>query len=325
MILVTGGTGFVGREVVKQLLEGGHQVRLLVRDPEKTARNPLYQKCEVVRGDILDTGSLPSAMEGIQAVIHLVGVIFEKRGSSFEQVHAEGTANIVSAARVAGVPRFLHMSAINTRATSASNYHQSKWQAEVIVRESGLDWTIFQPSVIYGRGDGFVSQFASLMQPPFSFLSGFSVPATMDGEVLLQPVHVREIAQALIRALAQEDSIAKTYELGGASLTLNEFLMEIARALDLNPTVVEASLPALPFIAPIKVAQGYRPVILPVPGIFFRLVAGLTDLLSPVPILTYDQAVMLEESHFADTSAAEKDLGFHSGPFAVGIREYLGK
>lgn len=323
MILVTGGTGFVGRETVKQLVEAGHQVRLLVRDPEKISRDGLFKKCELIKGDILDVASLPTAMQGINAVIHLVGIIFEHKGASFEQIHAEGTANLVAAARIAGVPRFLHMSAINTRPTAASNYHQSKWQGELTVRESGLDWTIFQPSVIYGPGDGFVSQFANLMRPPFCFLTGFSVPSTMDGEVLLQPVHVRDVAAALVRALANEICIGKTYELGGTSLNLNDFLTEIAKALNLNPTVVDASLPALPFIAPIKVAQGYRPVILPVPGLFFRLVAGLTDLLSPLPLLTYDQAVMLEESHYADTSAAEKDLGFKTLPFDEGIREYL--
>jgi NADH dehydrogenase len=217
------------------------------------------------------------------------------------------------------------MSAINTRATSASRYHQSKWQAEMAVRESGLDWTIFQPSVIYGKGDGFVSQFADLMRPPLCFLSGFSIPSTMDGEVLLQPVHVREVAKAFVRALANEESLGKTYELGGETQTLNEFLSVIARTLGLNPIVIDASLPALPFFAPIKVLQGYRPVILPVPGIFFRLVAGTVELLSPCPVLTYDQAVMLEESHYADTEAARKDLGFSTIPFSEGLAGYLGK
>jgi len=324
MILVTGGTGFVGRATVKQLIEAGHRVRLLVRDPETASRESLFKKCELVKGDILNVSSLPAAMKGITAVIHLVGVIFEHKGASFEQIHVEGTANMVAAARIAGVPRFLHMSAINTRPTAASMYHQSKWQGELVVRESGLDWTIFQPSVIYGRGDGFVTQFANLMRPPLCFLSGFSVPSTMDGEVLLQPVHVREVAAAIVRSLSNETCIGKTYELGGDTLTLNAFLTEIALALGLNPTVVDASLPALPFMAPIKVAQGYRPVILPVPGIFFRLVAGLVDLLSPLPILTYDQAVMLEESHYADTTEARKDLGFQTKPFPEGLREYLG-
>ncbi|MDZ4789114.1 MAG: NAD(P)H-binding protein [Blastochloris sp.] len=325
MILVTGGTGFVGREIVKQLLEAGHHVRVLVRDPAKVAQDPLFQKCDVVPGDILNTASLPPAMQGVKAVIHLVGVIFEHAKASFTQIHAQGTANMAAAARIAGVSRFLHMSAINTRATAASRYHQSKWQGELAVRQSGLDWTIFQPSVIYGPGDGFVNRFADLMMPPLCYLSGFSIPVTANGDVRLQPVHVREVASAFVRALANENSIDKTYELGGAVISLKDFMIEIALALRLKPTFVEASLPALPFIAPIKVAQGYRPVILPVPEIFFRLVAGTVEIMSPIPILTYDQAIMLEESHYADTTAAVEDLGFQTGSFSEGLREYLGK
>ncbi|NJK92544.1 MAG: NAD(P)H-binding protein [Blastochloris sp.] len=277
----------------------------------------------MVGGDILHTVSLARAMTGVNAVIHLVGIISESGQSTFEKIHVEGTANLVAAARVAGVPRFVHMSAINTRATAASRYHQSKWLGELSVRQSGLDWTIFQPSVIYGPGDGFVNRFAEMMRPPFAFLTGFSIPCPEDGEVRLQPVHVREVAAAVVRSLANEKAIGTTYPLGGDPILLKDLLMEIARAQKMNPALVEASLPALPFMAPVKVLQGYRPVILPVPGIFFRLVAGCVELFSPLPILSYDQAIMLEESHYADARAAVQDLGFEAGPFAAGLAEYL--
>jgi uncharacterized protein YbjT (DUF2867 family) len=323
MILVTGGTGFVGQEIVKQLQATGNKVRLLLRNPEALPQNPLYKNCELVQGDILDPACLLPAMQGVQAIIHLVGIIIEKPGATFEKIHAEGTANLVTAARIAGVPRFVHMSALNTKAGSASQYHQTKWLGELAVRESGLDWTIFQPSVIYGPGDGFVSQFAQLMQPPFSYLTGFSVPSPGDGETILQPVHVQEVARAFVRALANPNSISKTYQLGGESLSFNQFLTHIALALHLNPCVVQTSLPCLPFFAPVKILQGYRPVILPLPGIFFRLIAGLTELFSPIPVLSYDQAIMLEESHYADTTAAQKDLGFQATPFSENIKKLL--
>ena len=98
----------------------------------------------------------------MEAVVHLVGIISEVGQNTFENVHPRGTENIVAAARAADVTRFIHMSALGTRPNAASRYHQSKWAAEEIVRRSGLAWTIFRPSIIYGPGDGFVNLFARM-------------------------------------------------------------------------------------------------------------------------------------------------------------------
>src|SRR5688572_28705068 len=135
-VLLTGGTGFVGGEIARQLHLAGHDVRALVRNPGTRAARELTSRsgADLVAGDILQP-SLAAAMSGIGAVIHLVGIISEVGRNTFENIHARGTECVVSAARQAGVKRFVHMSALGTRPQAVSRYHQSKWAAEEIVRQ----------------------------------------------------------------------------------------------------------------------------------------------------------------------------------------------
>src|SRR5258706_6354744 len=189
-VFITGGTGFVGREIVRRLYAHGDSVRLLVRNPlSPTVRQlvPHYAH-ELKTGDVQDAETLRAAIEGCDAVIHLVGIIREVGTQTFENVHARGTQNVIAAAQRAGVKRFVYMSALGTRANAVSRYHQTKWAAEEIVRGSGLDWTIFRPSIIYGPGDNFVNLFANL--------SRFSpvVPLVGGGRSKFQPVSVENVA-----------------------------------------------------------------------------------------------------------------------------------
>src|SRR3989304_8264423 len=163
MILITGSTGFVGRNIVKKAKEKGLKLKCLVRSPER-ARSVLGDNIEFAQGDVLNSNSLDKAMEGVEAIIHLVGIIVETKGASFENVHYHGTVNVVEAAKKAGVKRYLHMSALGTRADAESRYHKTKWQAEENVRNSGLDWTIFRPSVIFGSEDEFINMFIRMIK-----------------------------------------------------------------------------------------------------------------------------------------------------------------
>ena len=154
-VLVTGGTGFIVREILRELQAAGHYSRLLVRNANAPAVQELAAKylSEVNEANILDATSLARAMAGTDAVIHLVGIISEFGDQTFENVHARATQNMVQAALVTGVRRFVHMSALGTRPNAKSRYHQSKWAAEQAVDGSALDWTIFRPSLIFGPGD----------------------------------------------------------------------------------------------------------------------------------------------------------------------------
>jgi len=163
-VFVTGASGFVGEEILQQLHQAGHSIRILARNPHSTQAQNLAAKygAKLHPGNVLDAPSLKGSLTNIDAVIHLVGIISEIGSNTFENVHIGGTQNVVAAAQSAGVGRFIHMSALGTRPNAAACYHQSKWAAEQIVRNSGLDYTIFRPSIIYGPRDHFVNLFARL-------------------------------------------------------------------------------------------------------------------------------------------------------------------
>src|SRR4029453_4823882 len=165
-VFVTGATGFVGRAVIQALRAEGHVVRCLVRRGSEADLHG-FEAIERVGAALLGPpGSLEAGMVGCDTVIHLVGIIREhkSRGITFDRLHRVGTNNVLAAAAAAGVRRYLHMSALGTRAGARSRYHQTKWAAEEAVRTSGLAWTIFRPSVIYGHGDGFLSLLAGMVR-----------------------------------------------------------------------------------------------------------------------------------------------------------------
>jgi NADH dehydrogenase len=184
-VFVTGATGFVGRAVVQALRAEGYCVRCLVRRGSEPDLRGL-EAIERVEGDVLASRSLADGMEGCHSVVHLVGIIREypARGVTFERVHVEGTRNVLEAATTAGVQRYLHMSALGTRPGARARYHTTKWAAEEAVRAGTLPWTIFRPSVIYGRGDGFVTMLARMIQRLTV------IPVIGDGRQRLQPVPV---------------------------------------------------------------------------------------------------------------------------------------
>jgi NADH dehydrogenase len=234
MILVTGGTGFVGQEVVAKLLELGHRVRLLVRNPARANRWAHDSRVELVQGDVLKPETLPEAVKGVQAVIHLVGIIAETSRVTYEQAHRDATRNLLAAAKGAGVTRWVQMSAIGTRPHASSRYHQTKWAAEELVRNSGLDWTILRPSLVYGydERDRLLNLLRLVLSPPLNFLQLYSFPLLNGGESLIQPVSVREVALCFALAPAKEASIGRTFDLvGPVAFSWREMIFKVLHAL----------------------------------------------------------------------------------------------
>lgn len=226
-VFVTGATGFVGSEVLRQLLAAGHLPRCLVRrgSEEKLA---VRDAIEVCPGDFDHPDSLDGALEGCDAVIHLVGIIreFPERKITFQRLHVEATRHLIAAAQAQGVQRFLHMSANGSRADAVAPYHQSKWQAEEALRASTLDWTIFRPSLICGRGDSFVTLLADMVRR-FPV-----VPVIGDGDYRLSPVAVGDVAASFVKALQLPQTIGQSYQCCGArALSYNQILDAIAKAL----------------------------------------------------------------------------------------------
>jgi NADH dehydrogenase len=224
---VTGGTGFVGRAVVQALRAEGCAVRCLVRRGSERDLHG-FGAIERIEGDVMSRESLEQGMAGCDAVIHLVGIIREHAsvGATFERVHTQGTINVLEAAAAVGARRYLHMSALGTRAGARSRYHRTKWAAEEAVRASPVPWTIFRPSIIYGRGDGFVTVLARMIERlPV-------VPVIGAGRQRLQPVPVAHVAQGFVRALSLDTSVKHTYEVGGPEpVTMVDFIDRVAAAM----------------------------------------------------------------------------------------------
>jgi uncharacterized protein YbjT (DUF2867 family) len=222
-IFITGGTGFVGRNIIQAL--GDRPLRVLVRDQADGA-TVTAPNAEVVIGDVTQPESMRDLMDGCEAVIHLAAIIEEEGDATFDGVIRGGTINAVREAQRAGVRRFLHMSALGTRNDPRFGYFEAKWQAEKAVEQSGIPWTIFRPSVIFGPGDGFVTTLATLVK------TAPVIPVVGAGKSLFQPIAAQEVAAAYVRALEDPSTAGHIYELGGGKTYTYEDLLEaVARRL----------------------------------------------------------------------------------------------
>jgi len=239
-VAVAGATGFVGRHTVRELLAGGFRVSALVRDRAK-ARRILPASVNLVVGDSLDAAAVDETLAGADACINLIGIVRETRRpgdhQSFEKAHTRTTRSLVDRCRARGVNRFIQMSALGVRDVSISEYQRTKWEAELIVRRSGLDWTIMRPSVIHGP-DGEFNKLAkgwvSGHKAPWLFLPYFTrsvedkrVPLGSVSQVdpAVQPVAVIDVARVFVAALRSPAAIGEVYNVVGAeTLTWPELL-----------------------------------------------------------------------------------------------------
>ena len=293
-VFITGGSGFVGREIIHQLLAKHHEVRALVREADALGD---FGDIEAVVGDITRSETLQGQLSGCDAVIHLVGIIreFPGRGITFKKLHPESTKNILDAAAKQGVKRYVQMSANGTREDGVTSYHQTKWEAEQLVRQSKLDWTIFRPSLIYGSDDQFVNMLAQLIKVlPV-------VPVMGDGQYQLQPVNVIDVATGFVRALGKADTVGKIYQCCGAqSFSYDQLLDLIAQALGQVAGVKKIHQP-------------------------FWLMKPIVAVLQNVPLfpMTSDQLQMLLEGNICIDTSWQEDLCLELHDFSSSIRAYL--
>jgi uncharacterized protein YbjT (DUF2867 family) len=249
-VVVTGGTGYLGPAVVKELLDAGHEV--VVLEHSRPLDIPDHPRLRRVRGDVTTPETLEDAFRGVDAVAHLVAIIREKphKGVTFERMHVEATRNVLEAAKRAGATRFLHMSA-NGVDMANTGYFRTKLEAERIVKESGLRWTIFRPAYIAGsREGGFDAQFADVVDK-FPVLPSFD-----GGHFQIQPVSRENVAQAFARALETDTAVEQTYVLVGPErMEWNDYLKRMAGLRDRKRVLAPAPLWA---VVPVAKALGER-------------------------------------------------------------------
>jgi len=217
-VLVLGGTGFVGRYLIPQLSAAGHRVTVIARRRHEARHLILLPTVQVVEGDALDPRTLDTRMRDATAVINLIGILNERAQQTFAGVHVDGTRKIVEACRRAGVVRLLHMSAINADPSGPSRYLRSKGEAEALVAVSGVPWTIFRPSVIFGREDRFLNLFAGLQRY-------FPVLPLASPDAKFAPVYVGDVARCFAHALADDRTIGQRYDLCGPGAFTLEHLV----------------------------------------------------------------------------------------------------
>ena len=294
---VFGGSGFVGRYIVRQLARDGWRVNVAVRDAE-------YAKFLKPMGDvgqitpmavsIRDKGAVAAAISGAEAVVNLVGVLYESGSQSFEAIHHQGAKTVAEAAAAAGVRRLAHVSAIGADPASPALYARTKAAGEAAIRAAFPAATIFRPSLVIGPEDEFFNRFAGLARvlPALPLFGG--------GKTRFQPVYVGDVAAAIVRAIDDEKTSGKTYELGGPTIYTFRQLMELM----LKEIRRRRCLVNVPF---------------PVARLEARLLQAL-----PVPPLTVDQVRMLERDNVVAPGAPGlAELGITPTPIEAVIPSYL--
>ncbi|MEM1011156.1 MAG: NAD-dependent epimerase/dehydratase family protein [Planctomycetota bacterium] len=303
-VFLSGGSGFVGTNVLEELIARGIRVSALVNS------SPLSVESDLVttfKGGLFDRDALKAAMDGCDAAIHLVGIIDENpaKGVTFEKMHVEATRNVLDAANEAGVERYVHMSALGTRPDAVSAYHKTKWQAEELVRTSGLTYTIFRPSLVHGPRGEFMQQAADWARGkalPFLFMPYFGFGLLgLGGSGKVQPVYVKDVAKIFVDALTNDAAAGRVYNVAGPDVmdwpTMHKHISTAVRG---KP----------------KIAIG-------VPSWY----AGLLTKVVPASLLPFNEAQiqMAREDYAGDTTELLADFDLTPTPFAETVAGYAGQ
>jgi NADH dehydrogenase len=283
MILVTGGTGFIGRHVVARLVEGGEKVRVASRGSRKAT---LPASVEQVTADVGSGEGLPEAMAGVDEVVHLVAVITEKGAQRFDAVIRGGTANIVSEAEKAGVKKLVYVSAIGAAPDPKYPYWHAKWQAEQAVTAGGVNWTILRSSLVFGPEDDFFNRLDRLIRRmPVAPVAG-------NGKTRFQPIWVEDVVSCVVACLKEGVHDREIVEIGGSEYyTYNEIIDLIRRKI------------------------GTRKPKLHVPLWVMRPAARVLQAILPSPPVTTDQLAMLAKDNVTALDAVPKAFGFTATSF----------
>jgi NADH dehydrogenase len=293
---VFGGSGFIGRYIVKRLAKKGFVVRVAVRDPEAALfLKPMGAVGQIVPlyGSLIHEPTVHRAIESADLVVNTVGILSERRRGDFQRIHADGAGMVARLATQAGVARLVHISAIGADAHAASRYAATKAAGEAAVREAFPGVTILRPSLVFGPEDRLFNRFAAMARVlPFM--------PVICGDTRFQPVYVGDVADAVMAALGRADAAGATYELGGPRIWLfREILAYILREI------------------------GRRRPMIDVPLGLARLQAGVMELLPGKP-MTRDQLLLLQQDNVVNPDMPGlKELDIVPTPVELVVPGYL--
>jgi uncharacterized protein YbjT (DUF2867 family) len=284
-VAVVGATGFVGRSVVSRLAEAGHRVVAVSRDGRRIGSWP--STVEARAADVETGTGLPEALDGAEAVVHLVAIPRESSGRTFANVNVRGTQRVVDAARSAGIRRFVHLSALGVADDPKLDYLYSKWLGEQVVRESGLDWVVLRPSLLFGPGDGFFS----LVRTTLRWWSPGIVAIPGRGDARFQPLAVDDLALGVERSVAGDAHVGSVIELGGPRYwSYREIVDEVMRVTGMHR--LKAPMP-IPLLSALTV---------------------VTDRILPIFPVSHDQIASLARPNFTEPDAFVQAFGVTPRP-----------
>lgn len=290
-VAVTGATGFVGSHLVRHLLDQGHEV---IGMSHRRPRPNVGDRVEWRQGSVDDVNSMAKVFEGAEAVYHLVGIIVETGDKTFVDTVVHGTAHMVEACRRAGVRLMVYQSAMGTADDARSPYRQTKFEAERTIANSGLDFVILRPSIIYGPGDGFISMLSKMIR-----LSPI-VPLPGGGHFELQPVYVDDMSRCLERSLHTAEARSRVIEVGGPEK------LEYRRIVNI-----------------LMKTMSRRRLTMPMPMPLMRLGATVSEHLFRKPPLTGDQLRMLQAGNTGDIGLMRSMFDIEPIRFEDGLATYL--
>jgi NADH dehydrogenase len=294
MILVTGGTGFVGRHLVRRLCAAGEAVRCLVRPGSPGLEWLDSHPVEVVTGHLLDADALAAACQRARRIIHLAAPIHEGRDAMVERVHREGMALLLEGARAARVERFLMVSPLGTGSSSGLSFLRSRGWAEDQLRESGVPFVILQSSLMFGLGDRLISGMIRLLQRTGLLL----IPGT--GKTMLQPIWVGDVVSCLVRALQDEEALDRTIPIGGPQhLSYEEIADQVGKMLNIPRVKVHLSRRAVAWMARLLESLGLN------------------------PFLGYRHLELLEVGTITALDAVKRSFGFQPMPLIEGVAYHI--
>ena len=300
LVTLFGGSGFIGRYAARTLVKAGYRVRVAVRRPHlagdvRLAGAPGW--VDIVQANVRHKGSVEAAIQGADAVVNLVGLLYEKGPQSFEAAQRDGAINVAHACAEAGITRFVHLSAIGADADAQADYAETKGEAEAAIREILPEATILRPSIVFGPEDDFFNRFAALASHPVSTIAPF-LPAIGGGATKVQPVYAGDVAEAIANAVQLEKTGGKIYELGGPTVySFSELYDFIGETIDRK----RYALP-LPFFIAKPIGLAF--------GTLFRYVWPLSSGIFGAPPITGNQVELLKTDNVvADDALTLADLG----------------
>lgn len=291
MILVTGATGYIGRHVVARLVSLGERPRCLVRDVQRATKILASDSVEFVQGDTTRPDTLDAAVSGIETIVHASFLTADRKqspGNHYEETNVQGTAHLIEAATSAGVRRMVEVSGLGTKPDKPGSYMQGRYLAEKMLMESGLDWTIIRPSVIFGKNAPFIKGLTDLIRtaPVLPLIGG--------GHTMFQPIYVEDVVTIIVKVLAEpEHTNGKIYTIGGPEH------YSFKQVFDLLLKAMHKRRPKV-----------YAPT--PLIGVG----AAVMEAVLPKPPLTKAAMALFSFDNITDLNSVEHDFGFVPMSFA---------